>query len=169
MRVPRRLHAMLVVGAGAACAHPTAAPALKGLQRLPVGCYVVDARFDSAGERRLGDSGRVSGVHPDTVGLGGGPSHWQDTVALAATLSTHDQADSLGPFYQVRPSRQYIRQVWQSRGDAVWVYSSNGLVGSTDAVHGEAAEFRGSRTYGTDTGAVYYATVRYSPAHCLGF
>ena len=168
MRVPRRLHAMLLVGAGTACAHPTAAPAPMALQRLPVGCYVVDARFDSAGERRLGDSGRTSGVHPDTVGLGG-PSHWQDTVALAGTLSPRDQSDSLGPFYQVRPSRQYMRQVWQSRADSVWIYWSNGLVGSTDAVRSEGAEFRGSRTYGTDTGAVYYATVRYSPAHCLGF
>ena len=39
----------------------------------------------------------------------------------------------------------------------------------TDAVHAEGTEFQGNRTYGTDTGAVYYATVRYSPAHCLGF
>jgi hypothetical protein len=160
---------MLVVAAGAACAHPSAAPAPAALQRLPAGCYVVDARFDSAGERRLGDSGRVSAVHPDTVGLGGGPTHWQDTVALTAALSPRDQPDSLGPFYQVRPSRPYMRQVWQSRGDSVWIYWSNGLVGSTDAVRGEGSELRGSRTYRTDTGAVYYATVRYSPAPCLGF
>ena len=169
MWVPRRLQAMLIVGAGAGCAHPTAAPPPDQLHRLPVGCYVVDARFDSAGKRRLGDSGRVSGIHSDTLGLGGGPGHWQDTVGLVAARSTRDQPDSLGPFHQVRPSRQYVRHVWQSRGDSVWIYASNGLVGSTDAVHVEGTEFHGHRTYGTDTGAVYYATVRYSPAHCLGF
>jgi hypothetical protein len=59
--------------------------------------------------------------------------------------------------------------VWQRRGDAIWVYHGTGVIGSTDVLRVDDGELRGTRTYGTDTGAAYFATVWYHPAHCLGF
>ena len=152
----------------AACGHAAVAPSPVGPRPARAGCYIVDARFDSAGQRRLGDDGRVSGVHPDTVGLGDGPGRWQETVALMAARSARDPADSLGPFYEVGPRHPYIWHVWQSRGDSTWVRYGTGLGGTTDILHGEGTELRGNRIYGTDTGAVYFATVRYRPTACSG-